>query len=139
MDNQTFTITPATGYDVDTLTTKAGSNTATPVTPTANGDGTYSYNLVNIQDDYVVTVTFKVIDYTWTATCVNGTVTSASSITINVNTGGYFDFAPTSSLYEYDTYSPTGDSTVTQSTDKLTIAAQAKNGTVVYKYKKKTF
>lgn len=58
-EDYTFTVTPKSGYDVATVTATVGDGTVNvDVTPTNNGDGTYTIAADKFQNDMTITVTF---------------------------------------------------------------------------------
>ena len=67
----TLTITPDTGYKLDTITVTKSNNT--PITVTANSDGSSSFMMPD--EEVTVTATFKLKDYTISFNVTSGSIT----------------------------------------------------------------
>ena len=61
----TFTVTPKSGYDATVTATVGDGTVIVDVTPTDNGDGTYTIAADKFQNDMTITVTF--VKHTFTA------------------------------------------------------------------------
>jgi len=83
--DQTFTFTPDTGYEVDTVTVDGST-----VTPTNN-----TYTFTNVQSDHTISVTFKVQTFTINAISEAHTIVNPSGlITVNYSASQTFTFTP---------------------------------------------
>ena len=91
--DQTFTITPNSGYEIDTLKVDGVDAKATNNT----------YTFINVTSDHTINVTFKKIVHTITATAgSNGTISPSGSVSVNYGTDKTFTIKPNSG-YEIDT------------------------------------
>ena len=83
--NQTFTVTPDNGYEVDTLTVDGST-----VTPTNN-----TYTFTNVQANHTIEVTFKLRTFTISAISQGHTTVNPSGV-VSVNYGAdqTFTFSP---------------------------------------------
>lgn len=64
-EDYTFTVTPKSGYDATVTATVGDGTVNVEVTPTNNGDGTYTIPADKFQNDMTITVTF--VKHTFTA------------------------------------------------------------------------
>ena len=98
--NKTFTITPSSGYEIDTVTVDGASVGAVS-----------SYTFTNIIADHTISATFKVISsvqYTITASAgSNGTISPSGSVLVNKNASQTFTITPASG-YAIDTLTVDG-------------------------------
>ncbi|MBP0723654.1 S8 family serine peptidase, partial [Bacillus sp. RG28] len=90
--NQTFTITPNSGYEIDTLKVDDVDAKATNNT----------YTFTNVTGDHTINVTFKKIVHTITVTAgSNGTISPNGSVSVDERTDQTFTITPDSG-YEID-------------------------------------
>jgi subtilisin family serine protease len=83
--DQTFTITPNTGYEIATLMVAGVEVTET--------DNTYTFT--NVTNDHTIDVTFKPIEYTITAIAGDhGTISPSSSVSVNHGSDQTFTITP---------------------------------------------
>ncbi|MHC4675405.1 MAG: InlB B-repeat-containing protein [Planctomycetota bacterium] len=104
--DQLFTATANLGYEVDTWSVDGNSVQV--------GGGTY--NLTNITSDHTVLVTFKLLQFTVTASAgANGSIAPSGAVVVNY--GDEQLFTATANLgYEVDTWSVDGNSVQTGGT-----------------------
>src|SRR5208283_281173 len=82
--NQTFSFTPATGYQVSSVLVDG-----TAVTTAS------SYTFSNVTASHTISVTFAPITYTITASSgSNGTISPSGAVTVNYGTSQIFSFTP---------------------------------------------
>ncbi|MBP0723653.1 hypothetical protein J5Y03_00460, partial [Bacillus sp. RG28] len=109
--DQTFTITPNSGYEIDTLKVDG-----LDVKTTSN-----IYKFTNVTINHTINVTFKKIVHTITATAgSNGTISPSGNVSVNHGTDQTFTIMPNSG-YEIDTLKVDGvDAKTTNNTYKFT-------------------
>ncbi len=121
--NQSFTITPNTGYNIDSVI--------------VNGmyKGTMSsYTFNNVRGDSTIRAVFKIKTYTLTPTITNGgTISPSSTITVNHGTSQRFTFSQ-SANYRLD--SVIVDGVKVDSTSGYTFSNATANHTIKVKFKR---
>ena len=92
--SQMFTITPNTNYEIDQVLVDGVNN------PTAVSSGTYEFT--NVTDNYTIHATFKLKQYTITATVgVNGNISPNGAVSVTHGTSQTFTITPNTN-YEID-------------------------------------
>ena len=93
-DDQTFTVTPGSGYQVDTVLVDGVSASLT-------GN---KYTFTNVTADHTIEVTFTAIVHTITATSgANGSISPSGAINVNDGNDKTFTVTPASEEYQVDT------------------------------------
>ena len=88
--NQQFTITPSTGYHLDSLIVDGVRNT----------DSTASYTFVNVTANHTIRVTFAINHYTITASSgSNGTIAPSGATNVNYGSNQQFTITPTTGYH----------------------------------------
>jgi len=86
-DNQTFTFTPNTGFDIDQVLVDGTNN------PAAVSEGSYTFT--NVTTDHTISVSFKQKQYTITASAdSNGIIAPNGNVTVNYGDSQPFTFTP---------------------------------------------
>jgi hypothetical protein len=94
--NQTFTITPANGYEINQVLVNGVNN------PAAVAAGSYTF--VNVTANQTISVTFKVATPTYTITATagaNGNIAPSGAVTVTQGNNQTFTFTP-ANCYEID-------------------------------------
>jgi hypothetical protein len=126
--NQDFDATPSTGYEVDKW--------AVDGTDVQTGGATYT--LSNITANHTVSVTFKILTYTVTASAgANGSIAPSGAVVVNYGANQAFTATPATN-YTVDTWSVDGSVVQTGGTT-YTLANITANHTVAVTFKKMTF
>ena len=123
-ENKTFTFTPANCYEVDQVLVDG-----TPITFTGN-----SYTFENVTANHTISVTFKLIQYTITASAgPNGTINPEGEVKVNCGANQTFTFIPGSG-YILDQVFVNGV-LVTESNNNYKFMNVTKNNTIEVSFK----
>jgi len=128
--NQTFTFTTNTGYVIDQVLID-GSNNATAVSAG-------SYTFTNVTAAHTISVSFKQIQYTITASAGgNGSISPNGNVTVNQGNNQTFTFTPNSG-YDIDQVLVDGTNNATAvSTGSYTFTNVTANHTISVSFKQK--
>jgi hypothetical protein len=122
--NQTFTMTPATGYQVDVVTVDGTS---------VGSVATYTFS--NVVAAHTISVTFKIKTYTITAsTGANGSISPSGSVVVNHGSNQTFTMTPATG-YQVDVVTVDGTSVGSVATYTFSNVVAAHTISVTFKIK----